>query len=509
MKRVFSRKILMLTPLVLILFSATYFQINQYGTGVGYTFNINSSEVPSDIPDNFNRTDLINFAWQHFIALNWPAKNDYNFYANGGVGGRGEPSTEAGATFANVTSSNLPLLTWHTYAHKTEFINGQPNLTPWDQLGAPSYTYKNVNASNNCDPSSKYNRFNNLDENSQLGLCTVYGGAGTHGNTGGSEILFEAKVNKDNYEYVRQNSLNRYSVYQTNSANTKAALAQYGANTYPCPSDVICFPQGGYQGQEGSVEIKAAWRALTGGEDATKYYTREVIVYHELNDDVCFTNETYALVGLHIIHKTNNLPAYMFATWQHVDNVSGGSYYANNPDHVGDPQFYRDSLDMTGVGPERIPGGSIQVTPTTVHPIADDVRGVTAMVHAALPSTSIWQNYRLTGVQGIPVDIANASSDPDYYLANDVIETNYTLRKYQGNLSQGGIVLSHNNTFYKGGSYNMGGCQGCHGQAQSAKGSDFNFLLKASKKAPLEAETISESDDAATLQARYKELHVD
>ena len=33
------------------------------------------------------------------------------------------------------------------------------------------------------------------------------------------------------------------------------------------------------------------------------------------------------------------------------------------------------------------------------------------------------------------------------------------------------------NILYKGKTYNMGGCKGCHGVAQTAFGTDFSFLL--------------------------------
>ena len=44
-------------------------------------------------------------------------------------------------------------------------------------------------------------------------------------------------------------------------------------------------------------------------------------------------------------------------------------------------------------------------------------------------SNSVWQYYELLGVQAVPKDLINADIDESYFLANNVIETDYTLRK--------------------------------------------------------------------------------
>ena len=518
----FSKKIFILLPLVIILFSATHLQVYESPYSeqpCGFTFNINNSSVPDDICDNFSREDLINYAWQHFIALNWPSKYSNADYQGGQIGGRGEPSTTSGATFSSVTASNQPLLTWHTYAHKREYLGaGVTSLTEWDQLGSPKYLYTDLTA---CYPQANPNLFNNLDENSQLSLCTAFGGSGVHGTGGGNIILFEAKVNKDNYDYVRKQELFEKDILKTVSANTKttANLLKYGATDTPCPDGVLCFPRGG-NGVEGSIETKAAWRKLKEGEDPNRFYTQEVVIYAEQGpngqETYCYENETYALLGLHIIHKSKNLPAYMLATWQHKYAKEDGLYYRNNDANVGKPQYFKDDNDSTGIARlGTIVAGNIGISEQAgnFHEISPDVAAVTDAVHEALPSNSIWQNYELTGVQGIPVNSPRA--DPDYFLANIFIESNIGLQKYQGknssnstNKSKGGIVLDHENTYYKGKKYNVGGCQGCHGQAQSKSGFDFSFLLFGVQSAgkSINPEPADEPHNVSIMQKRAFEL---
>ena len=91
----------------------------------------------------------------------------------------------------------------------------------------------------------------------------------------------------------------------------------------------------------------------------------------------------------------------------------------------------------------------------------------------ALNPNSIWQNYRLTGVQGHPT---NDSTSFNYFLANYVIESDTALADFKG----GGIGTPQDgkpNILSNGQRLTMGGCKGCHGVAQTKLGTDFSFLL--------------------------------
>src|SRR5262245_27660089 len=80
-----------------------------------------SFTLSSTIPTNFTGNTLTQaalFAWQEFVALNWP--NQVN--SNGTVSQRGTASTQPFGT------ANVPLV-WHTYRGKVEIFPGtsQPN----------------------------------------------------------------------------------------------------------------------------------------------------------------------------------------------------------------------------------------------------------------------------------------------------------------------------------------------------------------------------------------------
>jgi hypothetical protein len=133
--------------------------------------------------------------------------------------------------------------------------------------------------------------------------------------------------------------------------------------------------------------------------------------------------------------------------------------------------------------------------------IPSDVITANSQAHQMLAAAGAggpWQYYKLVNVQWRPFNPGDINSDPNspdnvatFSLANIVVETNSTLQAFQGALIANGpdtgVKTSYNNaggtfnnihvvagTQYN--AFNMGGCMGCHGNAQVA-GADFSFIL--------------------------------
>jgi hypothetical protein len=146
-------------------------------------------------------------------------------------------------------------------------------------------------------------------------------------------VAYEAKVNRAIFEYIISP--------QQGFTNPKTLTAALG-NTIPIDngglyggicslpagvstSSVVMLPCGdmtvaGDPG-EGAIEIKAAWRPLTPAEmKSGRFYTRNVIYYTGPQGKQHYANAVYGLVALHIIHKTKSFPAFVFATWEQVDD---------------------------------------------------------------------------------------------------------------------------------------------------------------------------------------------
>jgi hypothetical protein len=203
---------------------------------VTLTVDRNSSPwlPPTDIKGGAASATLLDasvFAWQEFIALNWPAVAQ-----TGQVNTRDQPDPTV--AFGN---SSGPLV-WHTFRHKVEIFPGmgQPPGYPGSNASTyygydapPQYIYQAsatpnpgngqpwIIPSNGQIPSFASLSgptptptaspapvpWINLDEQSEIGLNTMYAGALTSANLPFPEqqILFLAKANRAEYTYVAAN----------------------------------------------------------------------------------------------------------------------------------------------------------------------------------------------------------------------------------------------------------------------------------------------------------------
>ncbi len=224
---------------------------------------------------------------------------------------------------------------------------------------------------------------------------------------------------------------------------------------------------------------------------------------------------------------------FIFATWEHTsirDDIKDGftqftysNYYnpivdpgaVKNADGTyKNPQGFYPPIDTTKAfdGVYQVPAKfNILSNPgSTTSPATKEIND---MVHSMLPDGSVWKNYQLVGTQFIAIDVSSASvlqaagktprypvtqNDPQgiglpVYLANLVIETNQGLQLFQGqppgtltipNYQGAGVgvnatanfLRNNSNTSFNRVAYNMGGCMGCHGVAQS-RGFSFSFVL--------------------------------
>ena len=279
-------------------------------------------------------------------------------------------------------------------------------------------------------------------------------------------VLYQAKVNSDEYNFIKKH-------YPT-SQDILNARANGG----------ITLPKGNAT-QTGAVEIKTAWRLLVDGDKPADFFTRKAIYYRKSNDSIFYHNGTFALIGIHIIHKTEKAPDFVFATWEHVGVEKDDMAYV-----------------LLKNGKEE---GGLHKNYKRFSPIPDLVRRANKSVHKQIKDkneNSIWKNYRLVGVQGKPT---NDSSSMSYFLANYVIESDKTLANFHGS-SISTPFDGMPNTTLNGQRYNMGGCMGCHGVAQS-KGVDFSFLLDSIGKPIKEPDLLNHipSDAEKGKLERYME----
>ena len=385
--------------------------------------------------DKLDHTALANFAWREFIALNSPAgalpasrgkpDSSKSFVTSG------NPNFYASGKQAGQIGTNL--LVWETFAHRTELFphyNTPPSPTlPFAKN--PNYVFAPASESGSKVPSfgnGVLQLYNNLDESSQIGQNIIFFPKNPPNRSTNpyddTQLLFEAKVNQIEYDYGQSLNANSATNLPTNS-----------------------------------VEVKAAWRMITPGVDASRYHTAEAVYYTGTEEAPVANNGTFGLVGLHIIQKTENYPTFIFATFEHKDNLvlpngkPTGLYYITDYTSLGyDPATGASPVAVINNGSgtlvtenlpvananlpvgEGLPAGHAgPITVTQPPTITTAVTSVNQNVHSLMANStlfkdSVWQYYHLKGVQAIPVNEQDPSQPPsaetlDYYLANNVIES--------------------------------------------------------------------------------------
>jgi hypothetical protein len=415
--------------------------------------------APKDLDINATPEQLAAFAWNEFLALNWQSSYRQNSK-------RDDPDL-------NWSYEQLPagLTVWETYAHRTELRPYDNKMQDFDN--PPHYSIGDVPIPGLLKTDS-FLLFNNLDENNEIGSCDVF----AHNKT--LRVLYQAKVNKEEYQYIQDHFGTKDSLLAASTATGKLIRNpdEYYKAGGPCnitQKNIICLPCGGNinsAGKEltGAIEVKTAWRELTEQETqevvkTRRYLTRAVIVYVEKGGVTYFTNKVYALIGMHIIHKTKNYPDFVFATFEHVDVQKSNMTYVE-----------RDTV--TG---NEIPGRSYTNYPRLKNPIPAVAQASSKYVSELLRKKYAYnplQYYQLIGVQANP---EKDNAEISRYLANYGIESDSTLGLFKGS----GIRHPHDNgvnTLYNHQLLSVTGCQGCHGTAQRMLGTDFSFLLDTIQK---------------------------
>jgi hypothetical protein len=164
------------------------------------------------------------------------------------------------------------------------------------------------------------------------------------------------------------------------------------------------------------------------------------------------------------------------------------------------------------------------------HDIPDEVAAINLLFQdaiAVLDGGAVFSNYKLVNVQWVPVDkVAGETytsqttpqlktpggevvSPATYYQSNSVVETDYNLQVFSGRFGSQNTITDYTNTGekfhnvqYNGNSYLMGGCMGCHGNAQVG-GTDFSFILEGNPTAP---DVIGNASNTEAITEHFQKI---
>ncbi|KMO22107.1 hypothetical protein SQ03_01580 [Methylobacterium platani JCM 14648] len=524
------------------------------------------------------------YAWQTFIALNWPASGT----------GRGTP--DANASFGEV---DRPLV-WETLRAKVETYPGngaagqaphgvtldaKNNPTNGPDFGfddAPLYVYQPAATQTKdglipaCPNQASVSgpAWLPLDETTQIGNNQTFAGAAPATDPKGFNsqpqlIRYAVKMNKTAYQNIVANRFWYRDMTRdigTGTAPIDIAVAngtaavQAARQAGQLPSNPATpFVNLAPQNDDTAVLTKSAWRPLSATEMTSGRFRTTTVRYYEQTAGTkqpCYREDVWGLVGMHVITYTRGVPWVIWSTFEQADNIltSDGKptedtngtplvpapTAATTPALTSDPTqlapvvtaqgpyctspgsrlFFRENPNFPG-----LPSGGNICLDSRWHALPDNMVAANKTAHAAITNanpSSVWQYYKLINVQPTPIDITGigpsaVSTPASYYLSNSVIETDYSLGNFTGDLVKGvpsNVVQTSTGAATKAASakagatadaktadpktaeyYNtllmpfqsnglgflrqpirMGGCAGCHAYS-AGTGRDFSFSI--------------------------------
>jgi hypothetical protein len=203
----------------------------------------------------------------------------------------------------------------------------------------------------------------------------------------GNFVFYEIMIDPNEVSYLCENKL--YNI------NGQIAFNQ-GGGKVNMPSGL---PQ---QNGSGSFELKLAWKILEGKDDPSRFFAQDAKVIDQGPDGKPVERSVkVGLVGMHIAHKSETSPQWIWATFEHVDNLA--------VDPVAHPKLQASFNDANcpictiNVEPQKAANGvypRIPVQASRTIPIPPDKVALNAEVSAVLAKAgSIWQYYQLIDTQ--------------------------------------------------------------------------------------------------------------
>lgn len=376
-----------------------------------------SPMAPIDLPDNPTQADAAKFAWQAFVALNWPAL----------AGARGAPDT----TKMIGQSGDV---VWHTWKAPDEiFLADGGTPAPWDQYsGGLPPECKAAGADAGHFVLRRTSKVPDNSANNAIELAREAAG-GTLTDQHGNLARFEIRMNRAIYEAIVART------YYNREGQDRAGS--------------IFFPPG-------VMEVKAAWRQMTSADSPAarrRFFRQTAWIYTPSfgpRPPSCMLGEV-GLVGLHIAHKTPSRPQWMWATFEQVDNVQDPS------GSTGPYSFYNPACPPEICPPNRSTEKNGVPTPTPTQ-----VKRVVAIGSAAGNANPDWRQALGNAVPGSPFA---------YYQLVDIQWPQQPLQRPFGDPTPGLVANTTMETYVTESS-----CLHCHFTARTASGrlsSDYSFML--------------------------------
>ena len=489
-------------------------------------------------------------AWQDFLALNFPAEMSNNVPIP-------TPSTTEGLD----TNDGEYVAVWQTYSQARELF--LPDGAVPADFGTPHMMPKV------CEKAFEENRHRHSANGNNIMVLSHFAKTGpVNNNPNVLDEYIEANrmgpVVDQKGQYLRYGiNFNKpiYNYLITNKLYNAAGQEAFDHDDPNRDKVLVEWPQGNYtstvmESSIGSIMLKSSWMILDdNAPNASSFFRGGALIYDAPGgafSDVPPVVEKceykmVGLVGLHIVHRTNSIPQWVWATFEHGDNApwyhdfksptlpqkayslfdpakcpiessKPGCAYNQLPSHPWNPQ--RDDLTPSQIIRIAAPGKSA----LKVNSEMQD-----ALMKRFGAGKTVWENYFLVDVQFSTLGMRNQGKtqvNPAYpsgfptpsFLANSTMET-YIQGFTDGDVTSNGkliladdqmITMPDSSTrvdpWDENAAWNRSGgsarltssCVGCHGDATLTTGGFGNYLFSLSRATgPEQSGKLTPRDRAA------------
>jgi hypothetical protein len=127
-------------------------------------------------------------------------------------------------------------------------------------------------------------------------------------DTNNEYIRYEIRLNKTEYDYIIKGATIDGKSYPLYSKIEQRRFIAKGGK--------VLFP-------DGCIELKVAWKKIGLGDDAKRFFTREVEVLENPNspDGSAVIKAQYGMIAMHIMYLVEGVPQWVWPTFEHVDNA--------------------------------------------------------------------------------------------------------------------------------------------------------------------------------------------
>jgi hypothetical protein len=287
------------------------------------------------------------YAWQMFVAMNWPASN------RRGVPKRGKKIGDPGP------------VVWQTFKTSDEtFLPNGEDPGPWEQ----DEEDKNFKAGTLRFELSDRSK---VDDRIRKHVNQAVGGSLV--DQYGEYTYYVRLVNKTFYKYIRKNKY-------------------YSSNELKKVTEDLKLP-------DFAMEVKAAWRVMNPKDKQNRFFRTNAMVEVKKGK---YEEKNMGLVGMHITFKTPNQPQMIWATYEHVDNAPTQVKRKNEPNVVPGVQYsyYNPQCSISDCKPNQQQSGSTpkptQLTRRTA--IRSTAAAANSRFQKLLQGT-VWEHYMLVSTQ--------------------------------------------------------------------------------------------------------------